>query len=96
MVEEIAGPGHESLDQVSRSDRARIDKAEKADDAARDNQEPEVEVTSELRELIERVKQADTYRKERIHQVLEKLQRGELITSETVRETAERIIREGI
>jgi hypothetical protein len=54
-----------------------------------------VVVSSELRGLIDRIKHAETFRKERVHQVLEKLQRGELVTSETVREAAERILREG-
>jgi hypothetical protein len=52
-------------------------------------------VSSELRELIDRVKQAENYRKERVHQVWEKLRRGELLAAEALREAAEKILDEG-
>lgn len=96
MVDQIGGPGHDGLDRASRAERARTDEAKAAADAPRSDKGPEVVVSSELRELIDRVKQAETFRKERVHQVLEKLQRGELVTSEAVREAAERILRGGI
>ncbi len=97
MVDEIGGPGHDRFDRLSRADRARAEELKKAAaDSARNEEAPEVVVSSELRELIERVKQAKTYRKDRVHQVLEKLERGELVTSETVREAAETILRGGI
>jgi len=96
MVEEIGGPGQDRLDRLSPRDRARIEDVGKAAEAPRAARAPEVMVSSELRALIDRVKQAQTFRKERVHQVFEKLQRGELVTSETVREAAEKILREGI
>ncbi|MFO8008496.1 MAG: hypothetical protein R6V05_12255 [Candidatus Brocadiia bacterium] len=95
MIEEIIGPGHGGLDRLSRSEEAGARRADGEKATSDGEQEPSVEVSSELKALIERVKQAGTYRKERVHQVLEKLQRGELVTSETVREAAERILREG-
>jgi hypothetical protein len=96
MVDQIGGPGHERPDRLSRTDRAPMSESASAADAPRSDKGPEVVVSSELRELVERVKQADTFRKERVHEVLEKLQRGELVTSEAVREAAERILREGL
>lgn len=96
MVEEISGTGSDRPDRLSRSDRAKTGESGSAADAPQGSKVPEVVVSSELRVLIDRVKQAETYRKERVHEVLEKLQRGELVTSETVREAAERILREGI
>jgi hypothetical protein len=96
MVEEIGSTAPNSPDRLSRAERARTRAPEGADGAARTDKAPEDVVSIELRDLIERVKQADTHRKERVHEVLEKLQRGELLTSETVREAAERILREGV
>lgn len=96
MLEEVSGPGQERLDRLSPGERAKAQQARKAADAPRSAETPEVVVSSELRDLIERVKQAETFRKDRVHEVLEKLQRGELITSEAVREAAERILREGV
>ncbi|MCK4373920.1 MAG: hypothetical protein KAX19_01285 [Candidatus Brocadiae bacterium] len=96
MVEEIGVPGHDRSGPLSRSDRARIHDSKNAAEASRSGRTPEVVVSSELRELIERVKEAEGFRKDRVHEVLEKLRRGELVTSETVREAAERILRDGI
>jgi restriction endonuclease len=95
MVEEISGSGQDRLDRLSPGERAKAQQAGRAADAPRSDRMPEVVVSSELRELIERVKQAETFRKERVHEVLEKLQRGELVTSEAVREAAEKILRDG-
>lgn len=97
MVDEIGGPGHDRFDRLPRADRAKAEELKKAAGGSAPGEEaPEVVVSSGLKELIERVKQAETYRKDRVHQVLEKLERGELVTSETVREAAERILRGGI
>jgi hypothetical protein len=96
MIEEITGPGHGELDRLARSGKAKAHPTEEKDAPAAAEEESEVEVSSELRALIDRIKHAETFRKERVHEVLEKLQRGELVTSETVREAAERILREGL
>ena len=96
MIEEVAGAGRERTDPLLPGRRARVRRAEGQADPAGSKQAPEVVVSSELRELISRVKQADVIRKDRVHQVLEKLQRGELVTSETVREAAEKILGTGV
>ena len=96
MIEEITGAGPERTDPLPPSRRARERRTEGSTGSAQGEQAPEVVVSSELRELISRVKQADVLRKDRVHQVLEKLERGELVTSETVREAAEKILREGL
>ena len=57
--------------------------------------EAELAVSPELRCLLDRIKGAETMRKGLVHAVMEKLERGELVTSETVREAAEKILREG-
>jgi len=95
MINEIVGPGRGRPERSSRSGSARPSGLESAAKASGSEDSPEVTVSSELQGLIERVKEAETFRKERVHQVLEKMRRGELIVSETVREAAEKILREG-
>ena len=97
MVKEITGPGFEPL---GRARRPRTRKGQAAADApaggrAADADDVEA-LPGEIRGLIDRVRGGETYRLERVHEVLEKLQRGELVTSETVRRAAERILRGGI
>ncbi len=96
MVEQVSGPGQDRLDRLLPSEKAGTPEAKKVAGAPRSDLAPEVVVSSELKELIARVKQAETFRKDRVHQVLERLQRGELVTSDAVREAAERILREGV
>ena len=96
MVEEIGVPGFERPGPLPRSSRTAAGRSKDAAGAPQSEEDSEVVVSSELKELINRVKQAEGFRKERVHEVLEKLQRGELVTSETVREAAESILREGI
>lgn len=97
MVEEITGPGYEPL---GRARRARTRKTDTTDHAQGDGQPKEIdesdELPGELQTLIDRIRKGEAYRLERVHEVLEKLQRGELVTSETVRRAAERILREGL
>ncbi len=96
MVEEIAGAGEGELDRLSRTGKTQDQSAARKPAPARDQQEPAVQLSGDLRELIDRIRHARTFRKEKVHRVLEKLQEGELVTSETVREAAEKILREGI
>ena len=96
MIDEIAGAGPGRLDRSSPGAAARTRKAERGKGGAGSDEPLDVAVPGGLRALMERVKQADVHRKERVHAVLEKLQRGELVTSETVRLTAEGILRTGI
>ena len=96
MIEEILGPDHGRAGRASRSGKAKTDEPQSAAKTAGGDKASEVVVSSELTELIDRVKGAENFRKERVHQVLEKLQRGELVTSETGREAAEKILREGL
>ena len=96
MVEEIGGPAHGDLDRLARSGRAKTHPTDGSAAAPVGANEPESVLPTELRELIERVKSAETFRKDRVHQVLEKLERDELVTSETVREAAEKLLREGL
>ncbi len=95
MVQEIRGSGHDQSPGVTRSSGAKVSKPAKPTDSAAGSSASAVEVSGELNDLISRVKQADVFRKDRVHQVLEKLQRGELVTSETVREAAERLLQGG-
>ena len=96
MIEEIGGPAHGDLDRLARSGKAKTRSTERSDAASDGADGPEYLLPTELQELIERVKSAETFRKDRVHQVLEKLQRDELVTSETVREAAEKLLREGL
>jgi len=93
MVKEVSGAGPEHL---SFEKTPRTDKSKRSPLPPKGKRSVETTAGGELRSLIERVKAAETYRKERVHQVLEKLQRGELITSEAVREAARRILEEGV
>lgn len=95
MIDEINGPGHGHLDRLARNGKTNARETGRAPGGEADSDAAELEVSGELRSLIERIKAAETYRKDRVHQVLEKLQRGELVTSEAVREAAERILQEG-
>lgn len=96
MIEEVNGAAHGPLDRLSRSGKGKAPESEEIGATAEEDEGAEVVVSSELRVLIERIKQAGTFRKDRVHQVLEKLRRGELVTSETVREAAERLLQEGL
>ena len=95
MVQEIRGPGHDQSPGVTRSNGPKGRKPAKPTDSVAGSGSPAVEVSGELNDLISRVKQAEVFRKDRVHQVLEKLQRGELVTSETVRDAAERLLQGG-
>ncbi len=96
MIDEITGPSHRDLERPGRADKARGPSATGDGAGCEPTEPPSIEVSSELKQLIERVKSAQTYRKEVVHRVLERLQKGELITSESVREAAETILREGL
>ena len=95
MIEEIDAAGNDRLDRLSPGERTRTDESGRAAQTPQGGKAQEVVVSSGLTELIDRVKQAESFRKERVSQVLEKLQLGELVTSETVRGAAERILNEG-
>lgn len=96
MIEEITGPGHREVGRPGRPEKAKDRPEVEGEAGSRATGPPSIEVSGDLQQLIERVKGAQTYRKEVVHRVLEKLRDGELITSETVRETAEAILREGM
>ncbi len=91
----IQGTGRSGPEPLSRRGNAPSQSTGRVENASTFESASEVSFTNELQSLITRVRSADTFRKERVHQVLEKMQRGELITSETVREAAERILRGG-
>ena len=97
MVEKVDGPGYDRLGRLSRSGKPETGRADGVKrGAARAEAADETALSGEVWELVNRIKSAETYRKDRVHEVLEKLQRGELINCETVREAAEKILREGI
>ncbi len=96
MVNDIDGAGQRRMDRLARSRDSGSPEAVKKRQGPSDGEDSEVVVSSELRELVERIKGAETFRKARVHDVLEKLKRGELVISETVREAAERLLQEGI
>lgn len=96
MVDEISGLGAGWLDRILRSGKARSEKTDgPADGEHVQGDQAELAVSAELRVLLDRIKSAETMRKDVVHAVLEKYQRGELVTSETVRDAAEQILREG-
>ena len=96
MVDEISGLGAGWLDRVLRSGKARTQKADgPAERDQADGDQTDLAVSADLRTLLDRIKSAETSRKGTVHAVLEKFERGELVTSETVREAAEQILREG-
>ena len=95
MADEISPVGQDRLSRLSESGKAKVNASESSAAAPRSDEASEPVVSPELRELIDRIKQAENYRKERVHQVWEKLQRGELLVPEALRETAEKILSEG-
>jgi hypothetical protein len=97
MVREISGPGFDSLGRARRTDRSRSGRANGKDAGrAEETTRDAGELPTELQSLIERVKQNDTVRLERVHAVMEKLEKGELVTSEAVRDAARRIMEGGV
>ena len=96
MLDEISGLGAGWLDRLLRSGKAAPQKTtDGAEGAPGESDEAELAVSAELRALLDRIKSAEPLRKGLVHAVLEKLERGELVTSETVREAAEKILQEG-
>jgi len=96
MIEEIGATGQDRLNGVSSGKKPRAERSERAGSKDRSAGEaPEVSVSSRLADYVECIKRADNVRKERVHQVLEKMQRGELITPETVQRAAQKILQEG-
>ena len=96
MVDEISGMGAGWLDRILRSNKARSERTDGPADGERlQGDDAELAVSAELRALLDRIKNAETMRKGVVHAVLERFERGELVTSETVREAAEQILREG-
>ena len=95
MADEISPVGRDRLSRLSGSRKAKVPTSEGSAAAPRNDGASEPVVSSELRELIDRVKQAENYRKERVHQVWEKLQRGELLAAEALQEAAEKMLDEG-
>jgi len=96
MVDEISGLGAGWLDRLLRSGKANTRRTgEAGKGSVGESDEAELAVSPELRALLDRIRSAETLRKGLVHAVLEKLERGELVTSETVREAAEKILREG-
>ncbi len=96
MLDEISGLGSGWLDRLLRSSKAkpgRTEEGERAD--LGEDDEAELAVSADLSALLARIKGAETLRKGLVHAVVEKLNRGELVTSETVRDAAEKILREG-
>ena len=97
MVREISGPGFDSLGRARKTDRSNSRRAQgNTGEQTEEKTAASSELPTELQSLIERVKQDDTVRLERVHAVLEKLQEGKLVTSDTVREAAERILQGGV
>ena len=95
MADKTSPIGRDGLSRLSGSGKAKVHASESSAAAPRSDEASEPVVSPELRELIDRVKQAEDYRKERVHQVWEKLQRGELLGAEAIREAAEKILDEG-
>jgi len=96
MLDEISGLGAGWLDRLLRSSKARPGRTEQGAGTDSDQvDEAELSISAELNALLDRIRGAETMRKGLVHAVMEKLERGELVTSETVREAAEKILREG-
>ncbi len=95
MVDEIGRLSNGWFGRIGRNEKAKAQRADgRAEPGADDD--PDVAVAGELQALLDRIRNSETTRMSRVHEVLEKLQRGELVTSEAVREAAERILREGL
>jgi len=95
MVERIGAAGSTPAENVSPSGKP---SAKDLKNAKVDHEEREtsgVTVSISLQSVMQRVREAEAYRKERVHQVLEKIQDGTLLSSEALREAADRILREG-
>lgn len=94
MVEHIGGTGNTPLRPTNRTASAENDGEETSTRKTNSN-EQSVRVSGDLEKLVRRVKDADTVRKEKVHRVKELLSAGRLVTPETVRKSAEQIMKEG-
>ncbi len=94
VVDNVGNNIIRDLTRIMRKDRKRAASRGGASDLS----DPEIRdvVSFELVELLERVRTADVVRKDRVHRVIERLKKDELVTSESVREAAERMIEKGI
>lgn len=98
MVREIGGPGIDP----TRSDTLRDalkpvpQLREKTTPASESETTEGVTLSGDLNELINRVKQADNIRKDRVHEVMQKLQNGRLVTPESIREAARQLLEGGV
>ena len=61
----------------------------------REESTPQSEVESKLDEMVERVKATDPVRRDRVHQVTEKIKNGELLSRHAIETTAQKIAEEG-
>lgn len=96
MLDEISGLGAGWLDRLLRSSKAKAGRTEKGESAdLAEDDKAELAISPDLSALLDRIKGAETMRKGLVHAVIKKLNRGALVTSETVRDAAEKILREG-
>ena len=95
MVEKIGPTGKNPLGGVPPGKNS---KGKKAAEGAEETKPPEKlkpKVSSKLQKFIDSVREAEPIRKNRVHEVLKKLERGELLAPESIREAAEKLLREG-
>ena len=96
MVREIGGPGIDPAKSDALRDALKSAEVGKTTQSSQAETTDGVEVSGELSELISRVKQADSVRKDRVHEVMQKLQNGTLVTPESIREAAKQMLDGGI
>jgi len=99
MVDEIGAAAQGQLRPVSQGEKPETKELERRPESQAGEQAKtpgEASVSSGLQDIVERVKQSDDFRKDVVHKVLQELTDGELVTPRTIREAAERILREGV
>jgi len=96
MVREIGGPGIDPARPDALRDALKPSEAQGTTQRGQVDTTDAVVVSGELGDLINRVKQADNIRKDRVHEVAQKLQNGTLVTPESTEESAKRIVEGGV
>lgn len=96
MIEDIGAGGHDLVDAPWAGGRTSAQKAGGIGGRRLWAEGSETELPSGLRDLARQVAQVPTFRQDRVRQVMEKLDRGELTSSASIRGSAEIILMGGI
>jgi hypothetical protein len=94
MVSSIDGAGNTGPRRITDSKPTRSKESEGASRVEKRDARDESGRTGDLKDLIGRIKGADSVRKNRVHEVKKLMRNGELLSPEAIRNAAERLLAE--